>query len=91
MKQLKLDIHLIVLVFCVVGMFGLVGCDQHPEVPKANYEEAIPIFKVPVGGYGARAFAAADFDGDGIVDLLSSDNHGNIYFHKGLGDLRFEQ
>lgn len=74
----------------LAGLVSLLGCEKKssnasPPVPKKV------IFEVPTGGYGTRAFAAADFDGDGIADLLSSDSHGNVYFHKGLGNLKFKE
>lgn len=74
----------------VAGLAGLLGCDKHPNTPNANYKNKEAIFTIPIGGYGSRAFSVADVDGDGISDLLSTDQQ-DVYFHKGLGNLKFDE
>ena len=77
------------------------GCphDPHPNTSKAEYrgETYAPegyqnslsfnnyLTNVKIDVY-APALSAADIDGDGLVDLLSTDNYGNIYVHKNLGN-----
>jgi hypothetical protein len=47
-----------------------------------------PVLRI---GNGYR-IAAADMDGDGLVDILSENRDtGDIYVHKNLGNLNFEQ
>lgn len=99
---MKLQQKIITGGLIVAGLAGLFGCDYHQNIPKANYDNKEAIFKIPTGGYGTRAFAIADVDGDGIPDLLStgggdrisdlfSTDNGKVYFHKGLGNLKFEE
>lgn len=50
-----------------------------------------PILRVYSGLYKGSSIAAGDTDGDGLDDILSTDAFGNIYVHRNLGNLRFEQ
>jgi sugar lactone lactonase YvrE len=70
----------------IAGLAGLVGCDSHPDTPKADYKSKTSIAKVNSAVYLGSSIAAADMDDDGLVDLLSTDGDGNVYFHKNQGD-----
>lgn len=87
--RMKLYQRIIAGGFVVAGLAGLLGYDKHPNTPKANYENKTSIFRVPNDTYSGRAIATADLDNDGTIDLLSTDSKGEVYFHKGLGNLQF--
>ena len=58
---------------------------------KGQYAEREgPVLKVFTSRYGERAIAAGDIDGDGITDLLSTSGGGDVFFHKGLGDMKYQ-
>ena len=88
---MKLYQRLIASVLVLAGLVWFLGCDKHPNTPKAKYDNKKAIFRVPNDVYGGRAIATADLDNDGIADLLSTDFRGDVYFHKGLGDLKFDE
>lgn len=75
----------------IVSLAGLFGCNKHPNIKRVQYDSKKAITKVYAAGYQGSGIAAADMDGDGLVDLLSTDGSGNVFIHKNLGDNRFEQ
>jgi len=63
----------------------------HKNLGKGKFKKfEKPILNVPTDIYGARAIAAGDMDNDGLTDILSTDNAGRVYFHKNLGNMKFE-
>jgi len=66
---------------------GVVWCYIHTQsasVPYANPPYTVDLLGTPVPN--ARGIAAADINGDGVMDILISDENGNVWeFHGGSG------
>ena len=73
----------------IMGIIGFLGCTRYENVKKAEYSRE-GIMEVYSGMKKGPGIAAADMDGDGLIDLLSVDRGGNVYIHKNLGDFQFE-
>lgn len=70
------------------GLVGFVNGDK-PETPKADITNKKPILKVETGPFATRSIAAADMDGDGLIDILSTNALGDIFIYKNAGDGKY--
>lgn len=63
----------------------LSGCNSENSVEKKTIQ-SISNVKIPIAVYGARGFGVADIDEDGDLDMVHSDNYGNLYLNKNDGN-----
>ena len=50
------------------------------------YKSQNPIAQVPATIYRGSAISAADWDGDGKIDILATDNNGSVHVYKNTGE-----
>lgn len=78
------------------GRIDLLTADRHGYVfIHYNYGnndfrvDEKPIMKIPLGTYSTRAFAAADMNYDGEVDIIATNRSGEVFIHYNQGNLTF--
>ncbi len=73
----------------IIGTMSICYEKKDLKDKKGSYENKQPIIKVPsFYGFGA-AIAAADINGDGLVDLLSAESSGDVFAYINNGKNQF--
>ncbi len=89
-KVLTFGIYMLSVVGVIATVILTNRPDPYPELARVNYAVSTPVRKAAKSAFYNKdcpsSYAEGDLDGDGLSDILTVDNYGNVFLRKNLGN-----